>query len=598
MNEIVKNSLSDFRVSYKKYLFFGLLYMLFTSFLFVPLISFIFDRMLRILGNGSLLNSDVYKIGLSTTGLIGMLVIGFLAVIVIFIELGVMIIIAQQRYFGRGILVTNALITTIMKLPKLLGFGFLQLVFFSLLVVPFIDFSFYMALLDFNLPIYVTNWFYGSSHSVIALYLFWIVVAIYFFIRLIFTLHFFFTNKKNVWESIKCSWLLTKYNKLKIIYHLCLVNIGVFLLWFLIVDLLSYLPKVTKLMMLGDFINNYLITISSYMTIIFSLLFIPINIIIVTRLKYRFLENRGEVIEDQLKVYGNWSLISLERRLIHFFKKRKYTLRTVILLTLTAVFVLNYTLNSNFVYLKWNVQVAAHRGDSAYAPENSLSGIRSAVEKGVDAVEIDVMLTKDGVVILNHDPTFQRVAGNPNKVKDMNYEEIADIDIGLLFSGEFVGEKVPTLAQVFEEIRQYPVKLIIDLKPSDTSGELATKVVELIEDYEMEEVVYVQAFDYRSLQLIRKKNSNIKIGQILFLYVGDLSRLDVDFYTIRQTMLSERFITNARKQNREVWVWTVNIDRNIKEVLKYNIDGIITDYPSRVQSAIGIDFGRDNSRTE
>ncbi|PIB61844.1 glycerophosphodiester phosphodiesterase family protein, partial [Pseudomonas sp. 2995-3] len=105
--------------------------------------------------------------------------------------------------------------------------------------------------------------------------------------------------------------------------------------------------------------------------------------------------------------------------------------------------------------------------------------------------------------------------------------------------------------------------------------EFASKIVELIEAYDIEDVTYVQAFNYDVLQEVRKVNPDIRIGQILYLAAGNLSAIDVDFYTIRQTMLSDRFIEKAKEQNREVWVWTVNLERNIREVLKYDIDGII-----------------------
>jgi glycerophosphoryl diester phosphodiesterase len=68
---------------------------------------------------------------------------------------------------------------------------------------------------------------------------------------------------------------------------------------------------------------------------------------------------------------------------------------------------------------------------------------------------------------------------------------------------------------------------------------------------------------------------------------GNSNILDVDFYTIKQSMLSEAFIKNAHKQGRSIWVWTVNDEVNIKEVLKYDVDGIITDYPKRVQDIMG-----------
>lgn len=594
MFKLIKESLQDFKASYKKYLSFALLYMLFTSFLFVPVISLIFNRILKVIGAGSLVNAEVYKIGLSSTGLIVMFFISFLAVVTLLVEFGVMIIIAEQKYFEKNILVSDAFVTTLRKLPKLLGFGFFQLILLSVFIIPFIDFSTFLALLDFNVPIFLTNQFYRSTYFSMFLLLSGFLLAISLFIRWIFILHYIFLEEKTIYEAMKCSWKLTKYNKLKIILNLFMLNFMVYIVFLLFVMVLSYIPIVAGKTILADIIKNYLVTFSSYLTLVFSLLLMPINMIIITRLFYQFKKNQGDTVSDQLSVQGNKKLITLENGIIHFFTKRRHALFTVIIIFVTGTFLINNTLNNSIVYLKWNVQVAAHRGDSYSAPENSLSGIRSAIEKGVDAVEIDVMLTKDGVVILNHDVTLQRVAGVPTRVDEMTYEEVSKINyLRQLFSDQLIDEKVPTLDEVLEEFKEEDTTLIIEMKSVDSNVELAEKVVELIKKHEMEDLIYVQAFDYKLLQEVRYRNSDIKIGQILFLSAGNLADLDVDFYTIRQTMLSERFIKKARKQNREVWVWTVNIERNIREVLKYDIDGIITDYPEKVQRVIGFQFSQE-----
>lgn len=592
MIDLLKNSIDDFRSSYKKYISFALLYMLVTSFLFVPLISFIFNRMLRIIGSGALLNAEVYTIGLSTVGLISILLISFIAIVFLLIEFGVIIAIAEQNYFRRKIFVSDAFVTTLRKIPKIINFSFIPFLFLFLLFIPFIELVGYPALLDVNILIFLTDMLYSPT-SVMILYLFLLLLFVYFFMRFVFTFHYVFIETKRIGDALKSSWKLTKYNKLSILITLFLINFSIFIVSFLIITLISYIPLITNLPIVGYFINQYLITFSSFLTIIFSLLLIPINVIIVTRLFYQYKRNIGEGVNDQLKVFGNYKLMKFEVGITNYFVKRKMILFALILFVLPGLYILNDSLNDNVVYLKWNVQVAAHRGDSYNAPENSISSIRSAIERGVDAVEFDVMLSKDGVVVLHHDTTLERVAGLPYRVSDLTYEELAQVDIGRFFSKEFIGEKMPSLEKVFQEVKDENVRLIIDLKPTDATGELAKKVVELIEKYDMVEKAYVQAFDYPSLQVIRSLNSDIKIGQILFLSAGDLAELDVDFYTIRQTMLTERFIRNARAQNREIWVWTVNIDRNIREVLKYDIDGIITGRPEKVQRVIGIDFALD-----
>ncbi|MRH43201.1 glycerophosphodiester phosphodiesterase [Aquibacillus halophilus] len=589
MFELLSSSFQDFKKSYKKYLSFEFIYMLLASLIFIPLISFIFNRMLKMMGTGALLNAEVYKIGLSLTGMIGMLLISFLAVVILFVEFGVIIIIAQKRYFNKSIFVSEGIVTTIKKLPKLLGFGIFPLILILFLILPFIDSSNLPALLDFNWPIILTSKIYGS-YFISLLYLVVFLLFTYLLIRSIFTFHYIFSEDMSIREAIKCSWKITKQNKLKILFNLFLLNLIIFVAGFLLITVISYLVTVVDTRIIGNVVESYLITFSSYMTIIFSLLSIPINIIIITRLFYRFKSSQGELVEDQLVLHSNKKLNSFESYVTKFFTKKKHTFVSVVIIFLTGLFLINYTVNENIVYLKWDVSVASHRGDLKNAPENSMSSVRSAIDKGVDAVEIDVQMTQDGVIVLNHDMDLRRTADVSSQIKDMTYEEVSKIDIGRLHSEEYVGEKIPKLDQVLEVVKQEDVTLIIDVKSVDSNSEFAESVVELIEKYEMEDAVYIQAFENDILQEIRNINNSIKIGQILFLSAGNLSNLDVDFYTIRQSMLTERFINNAKRQNREVWVWTVNIERNMKEVLKYDIDGIITDYPERAQNVLGLDF--------
>lgn len=592
MFKLVENSLHDFKLSYRKYLSFAFIYMLLTSVIFVPFISYIFNQMLHMMGTGALINSDIYQIGVNKTGIFGMLLISFIAIFILFIEFGVLIIFAQKHYFNKDVLIAEALLTALKKIPLLIGFGIFQFLPVLLLSIPFIDSPLFAVLLDFNLPIFLTSTF-SESNFFVFLYILVVSGVIYLFIRSMFTLHYIFLEEKSVWRAIRSSFAMTRKNIVKVLLTLVIINIAIYGVGFLVMTILSELISLLEAKLIGDYLENYLTTFISYMTVVSSLLLIPLNIIIITRLFYLFKKDQVHRIEDQLILEKNHKLNKLEKDLSCFLVNRKYIVLTIVIGYVTVLFFVNDTVQDRLVYLKWDVEVASHRGDLRNAPENSISSIRSAIDKGVDAVEIDVMTTKDGVVILNHDYDLARIAGVPSKVSEMTYEEIAEIDIGILYSEEFQGEKIPTLDEVLQLMKGTDVKLIIDLKSEGYGKLLAEKVVELIEKHEMEHQSYVQAFDYELLQVIRDKNSEITIGQILYLSAGNLAELDVDFYTIRQTMLTERFIRNAQKQNREVWVWTVNMERNMKEVLKYDIDGIITDYPEKLYQIVELDLSKE-----
>src|SRR5699024_793461 len=170
----------------------------------------------------------------------------------------------------------------------------------------------------------------------------------------------------------------------------------------------------------------------------------------------------------------------------------------------------------------------------------------------------------------------------------VTYDEVKDIDIGKLFDESYEGETLATLGEILDIANDASTRVIIDVKAETDEEIYASEITRLVEEHDMEDLASVQSFNPTFLKLMRKENRDIDLGQILFLFAGNLSGLDVDFYTVRETMLTKRFVKQARKQNHRIWVWTVNNTRNIKKVLSYEVDGITTDYPERVERGGGI----------
>ncbi|MEV5025657.1 glycerophosphodiester phosphodiesterase [Paenibacillus sp. LPE1-1-1.1] len=586
-------SIRDFRDTYKKHLIFEYLFMLMTSFVIIPIISFIFNRIIRIVGSGSVLNGEFYKIGLSYAGVGGLIAICLVAMLVLFIEFGVVITIAQQHYFGKNVLISDAVLTTLRQTPKLFGFGFIQLMFFLLFLVPFIDSPLSSSLFaQFNVPIFFNSRIWSSSAAMLALYGLLLLAGLYLVLRWIFVLHYIMIEDKSIRAAIKSSLVLTKGKRLSIFINLFLLNAFVFSLGFITISTVAYLPSWLDDNLLKVITDQYSLTLSTVLTYMFTLLLVPVNIIYLTRLYYHFNRSPGVKPYDTLRLSKSRWFGPLEKRLYAYVEGRTRT--RILYVSAAAVYLalaltVSYAANDNLVYVKWSVLLSAHRGDSLEAPENSLAAVRSSVEQGIDAVEIDVQLTKDGVVVLHHDYNLQRMAGVPKRVNELTYDEVAQLNIGIRDGGFGESERIPMLAEVLAEV-QGKAKLIVDLKPYGPGDELANEVVALIEQFDMVQECYIQSFDRQTLHQIRQLNPDIRIGQILYFAVGDLSLLDVDFYTIEQVMLTEAFVERAHKDGREVWVWTVNSERNLKEVLKFEIDGIITDFPARAHNMVELDL--------
>ncbi len=585
MFSLLIDSWKDFKSTYNKYLIFEFIYLIITSFIFVPMIAFLFNRVLMAMGSSALLNMDIFKIVLNYRGLAGLIFLSALSVVIIFIEFGVLIIISQKRYVNEDILILEAVLTTIKNIPRLFGLGILQLTLLLLFIIPLLDLPLISSMVSIHIPSYMMNRIFDSN-LFITLYFTLFLAGIYLFLRWIFSFHSIIIEGKSTKEAINCSIELTKHNVIKVLIKLLLLNVIIFGLGLLIISVITIVPTLIGINVENYYIENLLITFSSFLTYIFTLLLLPINVIFITRLYYQVNLNLGTEPDNNLIIYKSSVLKKVEGKAFNFFQKRKYLLLLVLIMFLTGSYFLNFSISDETINIGRNVLIAAHRGDSRNAPENSISSIRFAINKEADFIEVDVRKTKDGVIVLNHDVNLRRVAGLPYNISDLTIAEISEIDIGRLFSTKFTGEKIPTLNDVLEEVKG-EARLIVEIKPHAPGREIAAEIVKLIEEHEMLDDVYIQSFDYKILEEVRKTNSRIKIGQLMYMAAGNLSSLDVDFYSIEQNMLSKQLISKARKDEREVWVWVVNKEDDIKEALRYDIDGIITNYPERVQDIIG-----------
>lgn len=264
------------------------------------------------------------------------------------------------------------------------------------------------------------------------------------------------------------------------------------------------------------------------------------------------------------------------RSLIEFAKKeRKSRNRRVILFCLITIFIIYRTVLS-MILISSNIEITSHRGSTNLAPENTMASIIEAITLDVDYIEINVQLSKDEQIILLHDSTFKRTAGIPIAPYMLTYEEIKEINAGNYKFDTFKFD-VPLLEDVMK-ICQYSCKLNIELKDYGHNQNLATKVVELIEENDFANNCVITSKSTRLLKQVRNLNPNIKIGLItssasLSTYIQNSF---VDFYSVNITALSPSITLYAHSNNKEIHCWTPNTTVTIKAAIHLGADNIIT----------------------
>ncbi len=148
-----------------------------------------------------------------------------------------------------------------------------------------------------------------------------------------------------------------------------------------------------------------------------------------------------------------------------------------------------------------NIWVAAHRGWCAGYPENTMVAYRKAVELGVDQLEIDVRMTKDGELVLMHDGTVDRTTNGTGRICDMTLAEVKTLDAGVKKGAEFTGTRVPTFRELLEYLKDHPTMTVdVELKEKPADGndqrafEACDKTIAMIEEYGFGDRVILNAF--------------------------------------------------------------------------------------------------------
>jgi glycerophosphoryl diester phosphodiesterase len=246
--------------------------------------------------------------------------------------------------------------------------------------------------------------------------------------------------------------------------------------------------------------------------------------------------------------------------------------------------------------------VYAHRGGAALRPENTIVSFDHGLSLGADGLELDVHLSRDGVVVVHHDATLERTTGARGPIAQRTAEELAGIDAGYRFQADgtypFRGQGigVPTLREVLTRYPDQP--LIIELKVN--RPELARRVIDEVRTADAVGRVALGSFGWRVLQTARALEPRIPTGASreevrLALYRSWLywplgtpryRELQVPERSGPTRIITPRFIRHAHRAGLPVKVWTVNDPDDMARLLDWGADALISDRPDLAVAAV------------
>ena len=271
------------------------------------------------------------------------------------------------------------------------------------------------------------------------------------------------------------------------------------------------------------------------------------------------------------------------------------------------------------------IDVIAHRGASAYAPENTLAAFALAADMKADWFELDCTLTKDGEVLVIHDSDIERTTGLVGNVKDLTLAQLKALDAGSWKGPKFAGERLPTLGEALDLAKERKIGVYVEIKNSDDDNKLMTEIIhmtdghetlrphikrqllsmirdsgsrnfvltqksiELIRDRDMGPQVVIQSFspivcavalleapEIRT-ELLASKDEKKPHHWPLYLRWAQL--LEPAGFNTNNDTLDEPLLAQFHSQGMTTAVWTVDEEADMRRLAQWGVDAIITNKP-------------------
>lgn len=266
------------------------------------------------------------------------------------------------------------------------------------------------------------------------------------------------------------------------------------------------------------------------------------------------------------------------------------------------------------------IQIQGHRGERGNLPENTLEAFISAVDKGVDVIEMDVVISQDNQVVVSHEPFMSSLyvsdpSGDPITHKkertynlyQMPYSQIKQFDTGSRGNKKFPEQQKiktfkPLLSEVIDQVEKHikknklpDVKYNIEIKSVREAYGVSQPypdffvelVMTVIQDQMLENKTIIQSFDTNVLEIMHKKYSQITLAYLVEegTFKDNLNHITFipEIYSPNFKLLENRSdVQQIQDKNIRVIPWTVNKIVDIQKIISLGVDGIITDYPERV----------------
>lgn len=245
------------------------------------------------------------------------------------------------------------------------------------------------------------------------------------------------------------------------------------------------------------------------------------------------------------------------------------------------------------VSLKFQPPVIAHRGASAYAPENTLAAFIKAMQLGIKWVEFDVMQASTGEPVIFHDDTLERTTQGSGALEQYSYAFLQTLDAGIWFHSKFAGERIPSLIQTMDFLRSAGMSANVEIKASLGHEEaLVLRIIKEMSAYPANQTstILYSSFSFDALRILRKHDPHCLIGLLLHEWEPDWQEvchsLQCVSVHVNQEILTYEKAQEIKRMGKILLSYTVNDPERALELYSFGVDAVFSDAPDRIINAL------------
>jgi glycerophosphoryl diester phosphodiesterase family protein len=560
------------------------------SIIIFPFSKFILNYLITSSGRTNISSGDYLKFIFSFQG-VGALIMWLLLLILLTgIDINAFIIMSALINEGKVQMTARSMVLVAIKsLKSFLRPSGIFIMLYIAIVIPVIGIGITISPMErFQIPNFITSVIF-ANRLYSAIYYTLVIALFILSIRNIFLFHYILILGDSIKEGSKNSCNLIKRHLKDFLIDFILRFLaiaGTFVLVSIIIMVLLILPYELKIFTLTQsrIFSVFVMLFAYELTAFLTLMTVPLLCNTLTNLFYKY--NRKDNIEIKLKLNINTEEINKKAKA----KSRAGQIVVLILIIISLVIdtLTAYLIGTNFdeIYkVPPKLAIVAHRAGGDLAAENSLAGLKAAIEKKADWSEIDVQRTKDNKYIINHDNTFKRLTGVNKPSYKMTMEEISKLRIKDTFNSTRPSQKVATLEE-FLDTAKGKIGLFIELKGRTANTKMADDVITMVKNRNMENEVVLLSLNYKLIKYIKSNYPEIKTGYIYFFSIGKTQKMIADVLIMEEAEASSDKLNIIKEAGKESYVWTVNSDSSISKFILEDIDGLITDHLDKVIEAI------------